>query len=1248
MRKSIKEKKMKRRIGIISVILVLALLLSVSLVLLTSAEGTNEAQLILSPASGDATTVTGTFDAMAEELSEKVGTLGAGTATLKLLSDAAATKRVALGGTGVESVYVDLGGYTLDFSGITATEGGSVISAKDLAVLEIDGGYNYDAEVGGILVADQYNGVIALDSVAYAEIYDIDITYSADVIDVYGVCAKGTAGELILRNADVTHNALETGASPVLVAAVTVDLTVIGSEITASTDASIGVYAKGSTVRLERSKIAAGTAYRMAAGSWCTAVDTSFVASQAIFGGASDVNGDVFHGAGVSFSGVSILGAGATKDMIKLWYGTGSTLIDVPTANVSESLTVATAHAELAELESGKWTLVDKSGASYVTTVTIIPDRGEVSETLYNNILSGAGALGAAFDVKTVATAAVTKVVAERNNLATSLTGSGNGNGSLFLDFNGFDVGNKRAAHFFSGGGLFRLSIDGADAEGNVCTVKLRGYAGGLIYVNNADPESVVSFTNIDFVETNLSGRIRTEIANGKVTNGSANMIQLQDCRFYMDNVDFTYTGEDYGCDLTLGPDANNRYSYDYYYKSSLSFPMIYLQSTAFMTAENCNFKVAISGVAAEKGLVNSIPVVSHSTDSSIYFKNCEFDGVSRVGTTAAGSTNKMWLKDCKVNTVNTPFIGNGTAYPIVISDCDITLGDVPLASGNVMLREGDGNTVIRAENGVSGTHTFDGECTLVFDTVSGTYILMSGDNVTKLQINNKLFANGMVFQAGKPINVWGSCSTNGSVITVTLGDVSVTATVADGKWNATLPAMDYAKGLTLDVKEEGKFGGATYTDIDIGEVWVMAGQSNANFGAYKMEDFAEYKALADNYDNIRCFSIGASLSESVLDDFGRASWFDVNSKTLSRDDSTEGISAVGYVMATRLAVELEGNPTIAIIDLNYNGKAISNFISNAYDPMASSSAAEHQIYNAMIAPLQGYNIKGMGWYQGEATADASECDEFGDGYYGLNIDQLYATFTDTCNVGEANDPLELFIVQLPAHMGAPSFFRAYQESIASGNDHYHLVGANWVGSTLSKGDFKYDAGDGFQYGHVHAVRKSPIGLAMADSILENVYFKDDNVVIANPEVEEVVTEGAEVKVTLDRDFVLLYGDEIEGFEIAGEDKVFVPAKATAEGRTITLTADGITEAKYVRYGFGISLLELENGDVIRFVKDGYTYDKSSGTVTIVASNGKTYYISVDDPEVIRSRVPGNVVGVTGHSLHTFSTAVDSSSADEN
>ena len=138
---------MKKRLGIVSAIVVLALVLALTFVLLVSAEASNEATLTVTNAAGETSSVTGSYDEVVEALNSSISALGEGTASIKLNSDATATKQLVLAGTGVETVTIDLGGNTLDVSAVAETP----IVVGGVKSFGLNGGYNDFADRGVIL-----------------------------------------------------------------------------------------------------------------------------------------------------------------------------------------------------------------------------------------------------------------------------------------------------------------------------------------------------------------------------------------------------------------------------------------------------------------------------------------------------------------------------------------------------------------------------------------------------------------------------------------------------------------------------------------------------------------------------------------------------------------------------------------------------------------------------------------------------------------------------------------------------------------------------------------------------------------------------------------------------------------------------------------------------------------------------------------------------------------------------------------
>ncbi len=241
------------------------------------------------------------------------------------------------------------------------------------------------------------------------------------------------------------------------------------------------------------------------------------------------------------------------------------------------------------------------------------------------------------------------------------------------------------------------------------------------------------------------------------------------------------------------------------------------------------------------------------------------------------------------------------------------------------------------------------------------------------------IFQNGMVFQRNKPININGYSNNEGAVITAEIDGVSGTATVVNGEWCVTLPAMEAARGKTVTVKDSDGIVLKTLTDVAIGEVWVISGQSNAQLEVKDTEDIDEYAALAQISD-IRVFE---SSSEYSLrpDKLGSGVWERVKESDLRAGDN---ISAIGYVAAVKLSAELGGDVPVALVSAARSASKIitwldyetisemSPSLAEAYDACLqsgtlpskpySSNAVATVMYNYVINPLRHYNVAGVMW----------------------------------------------------------------------------------------------------------------------------------------------------------------------------------------------------------------------------------------------------------------------------------------------
>lgn len=155
-----------------------------------------------------------------------------------------------------------------------------------------------------------------------------------------------------------------------------------------------------------------------------------------------------------------------------------------------------------------------------------------------------------------------------------------------------------------------------------------------------------------------------------------------------------------------------------------------------------------------------------------------------------------------------------------------------------------------------------------------------------------QLFQSGMVLQRGKAIPVWGKADA-GETITIQFNKKTYT-TIADaeGKWRIDLPKMKAGGPYELTVNS------LQFTDILIGDVWLLSGQSNIDVHIERV--YPQYAQEVDGYENqqIRLFRVqNDTETHGVRDDIKPTP---INWKPLSKQNAWP-FSAVGYFLGKRM-----------------------------------------------------------------------------------------------------------------------------------------------------------------------------------------------------------------------------------------------------------------------------------------------------------------------------------------------------------
>lgn len=420
-----------------------------------------------------------------------------------------------------------------------------------------------------------------------------------------------------------------------------------------------------------------------------------------------------------------------------------------------------------------------------------------------------------------------------------------------------------------------------------------------------------------------------------------------------------------------------------------------------------------------------------------------------------------------------------------------------------------------------------------------------------------ELFASGMCLQRDAINRIWGKASSTNNIAAEINGNVYY-GSVKSREWEIYLPKMQAGGPYELTIISE--MGRLTLTDIYIGEVFLLSGQSNMEWQPqHSGEVLKDMYATSDCENNqIRMLQMGWSTPTEPTNEAIRYSqWKWANQSTIPN------FTAVGYLFGKQMQEEL-GCP-VGLIANPVGGSSIEFWLSQEnYDKVQESynSYTTNETYmtpclgyNGMLYPLTGLNVRGVLWYQGESNAFGTQQ------YYDIALQ----IFMSQCREMFNNEQLSFTICQLARYEGNPYAYSIVNERInhVALNDPYVIVARN------------LDLGDWF---NIHPADKYEIGRRAAYETLR-VFFKKDK-----PAPIEVVdyTFNMDGSVTIDlsRDAKLVNGTN--GFEVYVDGKYTYACNVNVQGNQLTVTADG--EITKLRYGYTCKMTEEVKNDVSKMV----------------------------------------------------------------
>ena len=246
-------------------------------------------------------------------------------------------------------------------------------------------------------------------------------------------------------------------------------------------------------------------------------------------------------------------------------------------------------------------------------------------------------------------------------------------------------------------------------------------------------------------------------------------------------------------------------------------------------------------------------------------------------------------------------------------------------------------------------------------------YIFLKG---YKMKLN-QIFTNGTVFQANKPIRLYG---TGSGTVLASISSSVAKAEFKEEKWLLELPSLDYGGPYTLNINLNGDE--IILNDIYIGEVVLLAGQSNIAMSlggsSYPKEEYTENLM-------VRCFN---------AEHFGGQGHFNPSDGWVKcTKENAEHFSAIGYHIADEMSKEK--GIAVGLIACCMGSSVIESWMpaeianqerfflpkEEKYDsPYVHGPHNENgALYNVRQQSVVPFTVGNVVWYQGESNTGKGE-----------------------------------------------------------------------------------------------------------------------------------------------------------------------------------------------------------------------------------------------------------------------------------
>ena len=412
----------------------------------------------------------------------------------------------------------------------------------------------------------------------------------------------------------------------------------------------------------------------------------------------------------------------------------------------------------------------------------------------------------------------------------------------------------------------------------------------------------------------------------------------------------------------------------------------------------------------------------------------------------------------------------------------------------------------------------------------------LGGFAVTDAKVTpSSMISDNMVLPQNANARIFGTADPGTKVTVTPSWNDKTYSTTADrtGAWSLAVetPSGSF-KPYSITISDGDPL---TVSNVLIGEVWLASGQSNMQMplkgfpGCCTLGGYDEIASSRDEAGKIRFFTVPLMQSYTPLDTVP-ATW------TVPSPETSPEYSAVAWHFAKRMSDVLD--VPVGIVSAAYGGAKVESWTPRdmlekysdiSLDPKDIEPMVHYHrpmlMYNAMFNPIKNYSYDGIIWYQGCSNVATYNT-------YAERLAAMVERWRDEIGIGD----IPFYAVEIapyeygdPSEKGKAPLLREAQWKAIEMIPNSGMISIN-------------DLVEEYERNNIHPGNKEAVGKRLCDLALNKTYGKKQFPVESPRYKSHTFKDGAAWVAIDSPSDGICRNYMIEGFEVAGPDKVFHPA----------------------------------------------------------------------------------------------------------